>query len=229
MIDAGIAKKFSGFGGCPFVKGKKNVLPGPKHDEGVAQRSGDLHDAQQIARGKNASPDKYPDQIVLGCFDGFGSHSVKLIQNVRNHVAEQDLFYFRLAASAAQSCSGPAAKLIEITAAGKNEFFQVSFSYGVTGANQFTPGRFCRLSGPKQRLPLFTKFKLVFDQRFKFGERSEEHTSELQSLMRISYAVFCLKKKKKILKQKIIEVHKTLTYQTKITNDRSINSHKNSE
>src|SRR3546814_6180477 len=27
-------------------------------------------------------------------------------------------------------------------------------------------------------------------------ERSEEHTSELQSLMRISYAVFCLKKKK---------------------------------
>src|SRR3546814_4611400 len=29
------------------------------------------------------------------------------------------------------------------------------------------------------------------------GSRSEEHTSELQSLMRISYAVFCLKKKKK--------------------------------
>src|SRR3546814_4095466 len=29
-------------------------------------------------------------------------------------------------------------------------------------------------------------------------ERSEEHTSELQSLMRISYAVFCLKKKKHI-------------------------------
>src|SRR3546814_6609210 len=30
-----------------------------------------------------------------------------------------------------------------------------------------------------------------------FVRRSEEHTSELQSLMRISYAVFCLKKKKK--------------------------------
>src|SRR3546814_4260944 len=30
------------------------------------------------------------------------------------------------------------------------------------------------------------------------GLRSEEHTSELQSLMRISYAVFCLKKKKQI-------------------------------
>src|SRR3546814_1890937 len=31
----------------------------------------------------------------------------------------------------------------------------------------------------------------------RVGERSEEHTSELQSLMRNSYAVFCLKKKKK--------------------------------
>src|SRR3546814_7941450 len=37
--------------------------------------------------------------------------------------------------------------------------------------------------------------------------RSEEHTSELQSLMRISYAVFCLKKKKYILAPK----NKTVT------------------
>src|SRR3546814_6254486 len=33
------------------------------------------------------------------------------------------------------------------------------------------------------------------DQARQAGTRSEEHTSELQSLMRISYAVFCLKKK----------------------------------
>src|SRR3546814_5782664 len=33
--------------------------------------------------------------------------------------------------------------------------------------------------------------------RIDLRVRSEEHTSELQSLMRISYAVFCLKKKKK--------------------------------
>src|SRR3546814_3543047 len=33
------------------------------------------------------------------------------------------------------------------------------------------------------------------------GNRSEEHTSELQSLMRISYAVFCLTKKKTITKK----------------------------
>src|SRR3546814_10081414 len=38
-------------------------------------------------------------------------------------------------------------------------------------------------------------------------DRSEEHTSELQSLMRISYAVFCLKKKKK---------HNTDRYRTQI-------------
>src|SRR3546814_8348483 len=37
----------------------------------------------------------------------------------------------------------------------------------------------------------------------KWGERSEEHTSELQSLMRISYAVFCLKKKQKPKKLQI--------------------------
>src|SRR3546814_2661002 len=39
----------------------------------------------------------------------------------------------------------------------------------------------------------------VYDSAFgrrMFAARSEEHTSELQSLMRISYAVFCLKKKK---------------------------------
>src|SRR3546814_5374596 len=44
-------------------------------------------------------------------------------------------------------------------------------------------------------------------------DRSEEHTSELQSLMRISYAVFCLKKKKK--KKKYNET-------TNITEDQKI-------
>src|SRR3546814_14692624 len=42
-----------------------------------------------------------------------------------------------------------------------------------------------------------------------FVTRSEEHTSELQSLMRISYAVFCLKKKKTNNKvEDITETHK---------------------
>src|SRR3546814_7437389 len=37
----------------------------------------------------------------------------------------------------------------------------------------------------------------MLDTHASLFRRSEEHTSELQSLMRISYAVFCLKKKKK--------------------------------
>src|SRR3546814_10419586 len=36
--------------------------------------------------------------------------------------------------------------------------------------------------------------KLLNDNNVKYDGRSEEHTSELQSLMRISYAVFCLNK-----------------------------------
>src|SRR3546814_4546675 len=44
------------------------------------------------------------------------------------------------------------------------------------------------------------KGKIVDDfGLFETPDRSEEHTSELQSLMRISYAVFCLKKKKIII------------------------------
>src|SRR3546814_1874325 len=44
--------------------------------------------------------------------------------------------------------------------------------------------------------------------------RSEEHTSELQSLMRISYAVFCLKKKKKKDKRRHIRHTSTRQYTT---------------
>src|SRR3546814_7602746 len=55
------------------------------------------------------------------------------------------------------------------------------------------------------------------------AHRSEEHTSELQSLMRISYAVFCLKKKQKNTKQIGLKVrtiikkqhHKQMTTQHK--------------
>src|SRR3546814_5379018 len=50
---------------------------------------------------------------------------------------------------------------------------------------------------------IFAAYDCIRDERPECGDklesiqrRSEEHTSELQSLMRISYAVFCLKKKK---------------------------------
>src|SRR3546814_7535885 len=43
-------------------------------------------------------------------------------------------------------------------------------------------------------------------------DRSEEHTSELQSLMRISYAVFCLKKKNKKHKQENTAMNVIIRY-----------------
>src|SRR3546814_2701010 len=43
----------------------------------------------------------------------------------------------------------------------------------------------------------FLSFHRISTNGTAASKRSEEHTSELQSLMRISYAVFCLKKKKK--------------------------------
>src|SRR3546814_8295153 len=47
-------------------------------------------------------------------------------------------------------------------------------------------------------------------RRVRTGSRSEEHTSELQSLMRISYAVFCLKKKR--------QTHPASTHRPRETN-----------
>src|SRR3546814_4219866 len=57
---------------------------------------------------------------------------------------------------------------------------------------------------------------LSYEERLSGGQRSEEHTSELQSLMRISYAVFCLKKKKK--KQEHITIPKVHTQYKNHTN-----------
>src|SRR3546814_10335148 len=54
------------------------------------------------------------------------------------------------------------------------------------------PGSFVLLRPPRAS-PADIKMPLTI----VLQRRSEEHTSELQSLMRISYAVFCLKKKKK--------------------------------
>src|SRR3546814_8788670 len=51
-------------------------------------------------------------------------------------------------------------------------------------------------SAPQQRQPILQILQRA-NQSCSRETRSEEHTSELQSLMRISYAVFCLKKKKK--------------------------------
>src|SRR3546814_8461376 len=56
----------------------------------------------------------------------------------------------------------------------------------------------------RRRLPVRNRFRVSDrdDNLPDGGTRSEEHTSELQSLMRISYAVFCLNKKKNSDKNK---------------------------
>src|SRR3546814_2807350 len=86
------------------------------------------------------------------------------------------------------------------------------FPYTTLFRSAETPGRRLRQPSngaaaimPRKRLdPLESRRSRPFFNGA--AGRSEEHTSELQSLMRISYAVFCLKKKK----ETIIEEHITL-------------------
>src|SRR3546814_7989806 len=56
-------------------------------------------------------------------------------------------------------------------------------------------------------------------------ERSEEHTSELQSLMRISYAVFCLKKKKNKKDKKTMTTNQTSANKIKNNTMRCLRIH----
>src|SRR3546814_6299344 len=68
-----------------------------------------------------------------------------------------------------------------------------------TGRHETTRGCLLALQDIARRRPARRPVTPVLDMGCGSGVlamRSEEHTSELQSLMRISYAVFCLKKKK---------------------------------
>src|SRR3546814_7391226 len=66
-----------------------------------------------------------------------------------------------------------------------NNDHRAPFASGSTAARALLVHAQRQLSDPQRGPDYFNRL------------RSEEHTSELQSLMRISYAVFCLKKKKK--------------------------------
>src|SRR3546814_5408304 len=76
------------------------------------------------------------------------------------------------------TCSGFGASSASACRALSDSHFACSPS--PSGAKEIEPPTWMKSSGTRARMPA----------------RSEEHTSELQSLMRISYAVFCLKKKK---------------------------------
>src|SRR3546814_3486160 len=74
---------------------------------------------------------------------------------------------------------------------------QIDFAAAGDGAALFARsgnGRAARPVGGEKQVMLVRQ--ILADQRHFPPLRSEEHTSELQSLMRTSYAVFCLKKKK---------------------------------
>src|SRR3546814_2588424 len=69
------------------------------------------------------------------------------------------------------------------------------YRYGTRLDRHYRPWRLCRLARQPRHGPRCLDGGFV--EYCSGSDRSEEHTSELQSLMRISYAVFCLKKKNK--------------------------------
>src|SRR3546814_2798858 len=83
--------------------------------------------------------------------------------------------------------------LIGPNGAGKSTTFNL-----ITGVLPATRGKVRFLGERLDILPSREIARLGVGRTFQHV-RSEEHTSELQSLMRISYAVFCLKKKKTTL------------------------------
>src|SRR3546814_9868129 len=77
---------------------------------------------------------------------------------------------------------------------------------------EFSPRHLLALAGEKSRKLHSGRFFFLRPHR---RERSEEHTSELQSLMRISYAVFCLKKKIhtfKLFTPTLVNIQNQMTY-----------------
>src|SRR3546814_4995328 len=90
--------------------------------------------------------------------------------------------------------NGTGTLLIRVTAVGGDSFLQ-RVAREVEDARALKPGL---LHLVDRILRVYTPAVLTIALLSFAGWRSEEHTSELQSLMRISYAVFCLKKKNTI-------------------------------
>src|SRR3546814_3445339 len=82
-----------------------------------------------------------------------------------------------------------------------------------TATEDWNRGIALNLSGVFFCIRKFAQLRLA--RPLEHSRRSEEHTSELQSLMRISYAVFCLKQTK-IRTHKVnhsaLQTHKTINY-----------------
>src|SRR3546814_8888850 len=93
-------------------------------------------------------------------------------------------------------CAAPlAASATEIgLQAGAATLPAISVREAGVGGDETIPARF-------EPIKLATGCENVVSEDGDVAQRSEEHTSELQSLMRSSYAVFCLKKKKPTTQQ----------------------------
>src|SRR3546814_10094289 len=105
--------------------------------------------------------------LVSGRYEGRPMAAHLRLKGVRPEHFDLWLRLFRQ--TAGEVCSGDVAAVFILRAERIAESFQLGMFFRPENPGSFPP--------PKQ------------------GSRSEEHTSELQSLMRISYAVFCLKKK----------------------------------
>src|SRR3546814_7460972 len=81
----------------------------------------------------------------------------------------------------------------------------VCFQYALDNEHHIGTARIIFVKDQRDRMLKRPGKKAFLELRY----RSEEHTSELQSLMRISYAVFCLKKKKKKQKTKAYPIQST--------------------
>src|SRR3546814_7131804 len=95
-----------------------------------------------------------------------------------------------------------------------------------SGFQAFWAGSGCSILKPPSDPPMLLEpvdVRVGIAEPFLQHVRSEEHTSELQSLMRISYAVFCLKKKKRKITNNTNYQHTTpnLNHYTQSTHTRT--------
>src|SRR3546814_14352899 len=79
--------------------------------------------------------------------------------------------------------------------------FRLEWRHG--NCNVYQPVKLSATSPTKAMLSFSANDRRSDRREQKRPPRSEEHTSELQSLMRISYAVFCLKKKKTVTQNQL--------------------------
>src|SRR3546814_10220475 len=85
---------------------------------------------------------------------------------------------------------------LSVTNASRDQSLLITFSKWEAGARLTRASRSLFLSIVGRQIASPPR-----SQHSDYATRSEEHTSELQSLMRTSYAVFCLKQKKQKIKQ----------------------------